>query len=388
MAPDGIPSWVGRLPLQDRSRLEEAVNFLRNITPEDKVGILYDDDGDGLSAAASVIIGVIRLRGNAPEWVQPFGHSSSFIDDALVRRIKGAGLTKLISVDRSIEQKPTSFLQEMESVCPILVIDHHKVYNEYSSPRFIVLKPQIVWETESSSFPTAILAHTLFSMVVDMRDKDWIPCIGITSDSAYASWKSFVDASAKKWGLNPVKDDPFAAPFGIMSSIIYCTQILSSYQLSELLGIITNASHPNELLNSGFRSLVSVIEDEINEWMDRAERELEKEEKIELILSSVRPKHAIKSLLINKLSRKYPHYTVIMLQDVANGTRVTLSARRQDFRIPVNDLLEKSIAGLSDANAGGHIPSAGGSIRKEDESLFLANLRKYLTAFYAKEKSS
>ncbi len=382
-----VPSWIKELAWKNEPRWAEAITYLRNITKEDKVAVLYDDDGDGLSAASSVIVGITRLRGTPPDFFEPFGHATSYIDDALPEKLRRLGITKLITVDRVVDQKPTEFLQQLESVCPVLVIDHHKIYNTYSSPTFIMVKPQIVWETEPSSFPTAILAYTLMSCVVDLSDRDWVPCIGITSDSAYPRWKIFVDEVAAKWELEAVKEDPFIAPFGLMSNMIFCTQILASYQLGEFLDLLVEGRHPNEVLNSGFRSLMGIVESEVEEWLERLKTEILLFPEIELALANVQPKHAIKSLLINKLSHgKYATWNLIILQDVVNGSRVTISARRQDHKVPMNDLLEQCVKEFPDANAGGHVPAAGGSIRKQDEEKFIENVKNNLRARYALNK--
>lgn len=382
-----LPFWVKNLPLKNPFLLDAAVGFLRGITKDDRVGVLYDDDGDGMSAAASVIIGVERLTGKPPFLVKSFEHTPSYIDDLLPQKMQAEGVTKLITVDKTVDQKSEDFMKALEKVCPVLVIDHHKIYNNYSSPRFTMIKPHLIWETEPSSFPTAILAYTLFSTVIDLSDKDWIPCIGIVSDSAYSRWKDFVDASAQKWGLDPVKEDndPFESPFGILSGMIYCTQILSSYQLPELLDLLVGANHPNDILSSGFRSLVNVVDDEVKEWMERLKKDIQLFPEIELALAVVKPRHAIKSLLINKLSReRFSNWNLLILQEVANGTRVTLSARRQDFKIPMNEMLEVAVKEFPESNAGGHIPAAGGIIRKEDEEKFIENVKTFLHARYKK----
>lgn len=384
--PYAIPAWVKDLAWKDKSRLDEAVAFLRGLSKNDNVAVLYDDDGDGMTAAASVVVGVERLTGKRPFIVKTFEHTPAYIDELLPQKLQAEGVTKIITVDKPIDQKGETFLRALEKMAPVLVIDHHKLYCDYHSPRFIMIKPQIVWETESSSFPTAILAYTLFSTILDLSDRDWVPCIGIVSDSTYPRWKEMVDASAVKWGLAPVDEDPFESPFGILSATIYCTQILSSYQMPELLDLMVDADHPNVVLNSGFRTLVNVVDEEVKEWMERLRTEMKLFPEIELALASVHPRHGIKSLLINKLSReRFSNWNLVILQDVANGTRVTLSARRQDFKVPMNDMLEFATKGMVEANAGGHIPAAGGLIRKQDEEKFIENVKNYLRAHYAKK---
>lgn len=376
-----IPVWVGHLPLKNEDLLARAAAYLRALTREDKIAVLYDDDGDGLSAAASVVAGITRLRGRAPDVVRPFAHSNAYIEDDLPAQLKRESITKLISVDKVVDQKGLAFMEALAEVAPVLMIDHHKVYAEMNSPRFLMVKPQLVWETESSSFPSAMLAYTLVSLVLDLSDRDWVPCIGIVSDSAYPRWQNFVDASAKKWALLSAPDgDPFKGPFGILSYIIYCTNILSPRQMGELLGLLAEAEHPDEVLNSGFRTLTGIIDAEVEEWMARLKTEIEIVPELELVIAKVRPRHAIKSLLINKLSHElYPNQTVLLLQELGQE-RVLVSARRQDFKVAMNALMEKAIVGLPLATGGGHIPASAASIRKEDEPVFLANVKRLLAA--------
>ena len=158
--------------------------------------------------------------------------------------------------------------------------------------------------------------------------------------------------------------------------------------MPELFDLLIEADHPNTVLNSGFRALVNVVDEEVKEWMERLKTSVQLFPEIELALATVQPRHGIKSLLINKLSReRFSNWNLVILQEVANGSRVTLSARRQDFKVPMNDMLEFAIKGMQEANAGGHVPAAGGLIRKQDEEKFIENVKTYLRAHYAEIKS-
>lgn len=376
-----FPAWVHDLKVKDAALYDRAVEFIRTLSREDRIAVLYDDDGDGMSAAASVIIGITRLVGKPPFLVRAFEKTNQYISDDLPSVLRAMQISKLITVDKTVDQKGLAFMQKLEAVCPVLVIDHHKLYQDYQSPRFILAKPQMVWETESSSFPTAIWAYTLFSSVVDLSDKAWIPSIGITSDSAYPRWKSFVDAQVEKYDLPPIPADPFEGPYGIMSRIVYSTQIMASYQLPELLDLLVEAEHPKQILDSGFRSLLKIVDDEVEVWMKRLETEIVAFPEIELYIAKVRPKHGIKSLLINRLSReKYGTKNLLLMQDLGDQ-RVLISARRQDFKVPMNELMEFAVKGLPESNGGGHIPAAAASIRKVDEPKFLENVKAFLKQY-------
>ena len=65
------------------------------------------------------------------------------------------------------------------------------------------------------------------------------------------------------------------------------------------------------------------------------------------------------------------------MQDRGNGF-VSFSARRQDFKVKTNDLLEKAVKGFENAGAGGHIPASAGRIKKEDLPEFKKRILKAL----------
>lgn len=373
-----IPPWVADLTWKDQSVWFRACSFLMNITHDDRVAVIYDDDGDGMSAAASVVIGLTRLRGKEPEMVEPFEKSNAYISDDLPYQLKKNGITKIITVDKTVDEKGIPFMRELEAIAPVLVIDHHRHMHPYSTDRFLLIKPQIIWETEPSSFPTAILAYTLFSSVTDLSDKDWIPCIGITSDCAYPRWKGFVDAIIQKWELSPVPTDPFEGPFGKMSGIIYATQVLSPRQLPELLDLLVELEKPHDFLTSGFASLPPILDDEVKIWMEKLKTDALVFPELELVIAKVKPRHGIKSLLVNRLSTiNFPTYSVLLFQDLGDA-RVLISARRQDHKVPMNTLMEKAIEGMSEATGGGHVPAAAAGIRKQDEEQFIENVKRLL----------
>jgi single-stranded DNA-specific DHH superfamily exonuclease len=72
------------------------------------------------------------------------------------------------------------------------------------------------------------------------------------------------------------------------------------------------------------------------------------------------------------LSRKYPHKTVITIS--RNRKRVYVSARRQDWKVPVNDLLVRVLKPLRGSQGGGHVPAAGGQFLRKDLKLFKKRL--------------
>lgn len=380
------PEWVKSLKMTNQGLWEKSLLFLQNLSKEDRVAVFYDDDGDGVSAAGVTVAAIIKLRGRPPEIVQPFGKSDTYISLDLPEMLKRMQITKFIALDKAVDQMGQDFVDELGSVCSTIVIDHHSSSQSHGNENVLIVKPHFVWETESASFPTAILSFTLFSSVVDLPDKDWVACIGVTSDSSYPRWKNFVDKALEKYSLPPVNNDPFHSAFGVIDNMIFSVNAVSPSQLPEFLGLLVEAKHPSEVIQSGFYPLLKLIEDETQFWMDKLETEIVSFPELELFVAKIRPRHPVKSLVINRLSReRYPNKTVLLFQKIA-GEKLLVSARRQDYHVPMNALLEETVKGLSEATGGGHVPAAAAMIRLEDEELFLEKVKKIIREKYLSTK--
>ena len=88
----------------------------------------------------------------------------------------------------------------------------------------------------------------------------------------------------------------------------------------------------------------------------------------------IKSKYYIKSNISTQLAFLYPHLTIITYQRL--GDSIVISARRQDRKVKVNDLLVKAVKGLESASAGGHIPAAAGRIKCKQKKKFIENLLK------------
>ena len=94
-----------------------------------------------------------------------------------------------------------------------------------------------------------------------------------------------------------------------------------------------------------------------------------------MILLKIKSKFKISSIISTKLSMKNPHKTIIVLQESGKG-KIFMSARRQDYKVSVNDLLERCTRNIKNSSAGGHIPAAGASVPNKSYLIFKQNLLK------------
>ena len=376
------PAWVSHLEWNDFSLWERAARFLKELNSRDVIAILYDEDGDGISSAAIASIGVERIRGKAPDHIMPFPRSTEFVSSGLPQDLRRLGVTKLITLDRKVDQAGADFLQRLAKTCDVLIVDHHHSTETSHPSNMIAFYPDRVWKTTSSNFPTAILAFTLFSGACDLHEKDWIACIGIISDSSYRTWKPFVDASVKKWGFSPIGIDPFISGFGEMSQTIYAIGSLNRAAFPDFLELLIEADSPKAILDSDYRLLREIIEAESNKWFEEMKKTMSFFPEMQLHLGKIKPRHSVKSLVINRLSHElFPNETVVLMQEVP-GEKILISARRQDGKIPLNEVIEQCVQGLPEANGGGHIQSSAAIIQKQDEVIFVKRLKELLSKKY------
>ena len=356
----------------EKQNLEQFISFVGSISGFDRVALLHDTDADGVSAAVICAKALVRMRGKRPELVFTQHKRMVSIEPKTVFVLKKKKITKLIILDLAIDQLPSK-VKEIEKFADIMVIDHHKVYHDLSSKKPVFLKASRVFpKIEPSKYATSKMCFDFFSKIVDLNDLAWVACVGLAGDFSLNAWKSFVDNTLKQGNIT-------------LSQIKSCTEIVNSVEIihlkdiSELFEMYFNAVHPKDILHSKFEGYKEKVEKELSRLVKEFDQKAEIRNEIELIYFEFKSKYSIKSYLINHLSsRLSKNRTIVLVEDVRNGV-LTLSARRQDYKIKMNDLLEQSVKGLKGGIAGGHVPAAGGKIRKIDLAKFKDNLIRILS---------
>ncbi|MFH1663899.1 MAG: DHHA1 domain-containing protein [archaeon] len=328
-------------------------------TKNKRTAIIHDTDPDGLCSAVISCIALQRITGRKPLLLHQNPGEIALTEHS-IELLKENFIEFVVTVDLSVDQKPEP-IKEIEGFAEILVLDHHKTYNEINSEKTLMVKSQDLTGKEGSSYPVSKLAFDLFSGLTDLRDLDWIACIGLLGDNAYFEWKDFVDSGMKKYnqGTEIRKSTLFK-----VTQLIEAIETMDYSKLKDLIQVMLAAKKPEDVLKKDFLIELEELEKEVVFW----EKKFEKEKKVfpekQLVYFEIFPKHSVKSVLINRVSDKMKNMTVIIVQDF-NEEHVYLSARRQDLKVKVNDLLEKSIKGIPDSFAGGHAPAAGGRIPKK-----------------------
>ena len=350
---------------------KKFIEFIRGIAKSDRVAVVHHTDPDGVSSGVIAAKTVERVREKKIDlrWNQRSGDIQ--INDDTIKTLKKHKINKVIITDLGVDQDPST-LKKVAEFADVLILDHHKIYNDVNKGNILMIKSQHVSEEiEPASYCASKLCYDLGSSVCDLDDLDWVSCIGIIGDCAYPQWKPFVDKVLKKYGIRNEKEI-FDTKLGEVASLLSESESYAQENVEKCFQVLYDAKGYKDVLSSSLKRFHEKVKKEVDKWKRLVKEKAEYYDG--LIIFMVDSKYHIKSSLSTHLSFKFPHKTVIVMQPTDG--MVSVSARRQDREMPMNTLLEQAIVGLEGANAGGHVPAAGGKVRQEDLFLFKKNILK------------
>lgn len=344
--------------------LERVDLFLRSISKSDKVAIVHDNDPDGVCSAVIMAKCVERLRGKKVDMHFGFDRKQHAITASMLSQLRKAKINKLITTDFSLEQTPET-IKQLEPFCEILIVDHHKIYNNVNRQRTILYKPQLFIDIEPSRYCTGKLAYDAASRVVNVSDLDWIAAAACIADIATAPWQSWLMQVFKKYKIRS-NTDLFKTDLGQVAATITSAAVYDIKLIDDCFDVFYKSKGPKDVLKSKLGNCKKVVDKELYLWVRRFSKHAERYG--ELRIFEIKPKFQMQGPISTVLGLKYPHYTILVV-DTKDGF-MKVSARRGDGKIAVNTLLEKAIEGFHGANAGGHVQAAGAGLNKKNYSLF------------------
>jgi len=350
--------------------LQRVDAFLRSVSDDDIVAIVHDTDPDGIFSAVILSRCLKRLRGRGVDIHLPLNKEKYGITEDMIARFKQKGVTKLIAADFSLEQN-LDRLKELEKLFPILIVDHHKLYNDYSSDRVILYKPQKFTDIEPSQYCTAKLAFDAAMRVCDVSDLDWMAASACIADIATAPWKDWLSSVFIKYNLEQ-NDDLFTTKLGDIASIVSSTELYDVALVPSCFAFFSSAKTIEDVFQSEFIQYKHTIDAELEKHRKRFETHAK--HRGELYIYELDSPYRVQSALSTILGIDYPHRTIIIIN--VGLPMISVSARRGDKQVAVNELLEQAVEGFDHANAGGHIPAAGAGFPKHYLEKFKENLWK------------
>ncbi len=360
--------------------LTRLTGFIEGLSAKDDAGVLVHCDPDGLGSAVVLLEAIKQKTGKEAKALACSPYGGQELMQKKLDFFEYARCNKLIVADLSFDQDDF-FVKGAEKFCEsVLFIDHHKVYKDLNSKKTVFIKADFVSSIESSAYPASKLCFDLFSDLVDLHRIDWVVAVGILGDVAGLQWKEFVESAMERSHCSFQELDE-------CKEIIEAVGLLEPYQFTELVRAFWSVKSPREILSSSFSRSLAEMRSEMDFWMQKFQNEKEAFPKIELIWFECKPRFPIKSPLVNKISIElYPKQTVVFVQDIRErDSHITVSARRQDGKVKVNDLLENAVKGIPDSLAGGHAPAAGARVPRGHLAQFKQNLLAELKKLRSKK---
>jgi len=350
--------------------LERLKEFCASIEKKDKILIIHHNDTDGLCSALIVAKAIKKIAGKKPEIVIAYDYSGKESNERLVKRIRKIGPDRIIVLDFSIDYTP-ELAKELEDSCKkMAIIDHHKVVKDLNSEKTVFIKAAHFGTIQPSLYANAKLVFDIANRCTDMKKYAWLACVGIIGDKAQVVWKEFIEKTEKESGLR-------IADMEKTAEMISAVETLDRKKFGKLFEEFFEAESPEQIMKSGFFKYLGKFETKLRKWEKKFEKEHKEKKELDLVYYTINPKENLKSALINAVCDRYPSKTVIIFQQV-DGKQLSISARRKDFKVKMNDLLENAVKNIPDARAGGHVPAAGGSIPKKYYSEFMQRIEKEL----------
>lgn len=259
---------------------------------------------------------------------------------------------------------------------PMVWIDHHpplQVHNvRYFNPRKDAPKENIC------------TTHLCYTVVRDFRPQDlWIAMLGIVGDwqlpsdlaaEFSAKYPDLLSADVKK-----PEQALFDTPLGKLVRFYNFILNGKTADVNQSIKILTRIDDPYELINrsSARARLIAKRFDGINKQYETLLKEAidsVKQDDPVLLFTYTEDKMSFTSPLANELLYRYPQKIVVIARKRSGEMKCSL---RSAGNVHIAPIVEKALAGVQ-GHGGGHEHACGASIKEEDFSKFIEQLREQL----------
>ncbi len=326
-------------------------DFIKGLEGYKKIVLVSHTDVDGI-VGARVIDEAIR-----PDKIYFVSYAE--LNFSLVKKLKNEKATHVIFSDLMIKER--DFVKAIKEFAEILIIDHHLVEQDWNGEGVVFLNAQ--------DLCASYINYYLFSKVQNIEKIDWLVACACVADWCYIKNALWMGEIYKKYGerfvgtLDGIKESKFAEIVdNLNSALVYFKEDLKEVYNS---------------VGEGFGDIGDLRKyaQEVNKDFEKSLRKFENE-KIEIkdgYFWEFSAKYDYLSGLATEVSKRYLDKTII----VANKRQdyYHFSARRQDKKVSMDDLLKKLTLGLDSASAGGHVAAAGGHVMLKDTEEFKKRLK-------------
>jgi len=356
------------MKFKNKALINRFKKFITSIIPEDRVAVIHHTDPDGVCSGVIISKVIERVRGKKIDLRHNQKGNVHVITSETYKLLKSKKINKLIITDLGTDENP-EYLKKIEKFADILVIDHHKIYNNLSSKKTVFIKPQLVCDIDPARYAASKLCYDLSMLVTIVSDLDWIAAVGSIGDIAVKPWTAWLNRVFKRHRIKKQKD-LFRTKLGECAILISSAESFDVKNVRLAFDILYNALSYKDVLHSKLKTFRKKIDDEIKKFQNQLKKKALFDK--DVVYYEIKPNYHTKSPLCTILGLKYPHKSVFVV-DVSRNP-VGVSGRRGDVTVEINKILEDACKGIPGASAGGHSVSAGATVPKKEYSRFKKRL--------------
>lgn len=319
----------------DEKRFLEYSSSLNN---KDKIALISHNDLDGIVAAkiSNKVFNTNNLK---------FLNYTD-LNDELVKELKTLDVDRVIFTDLAIGNP--GIIREIEKFAKVLIIDHHLFNVDLNSKRTIFMNSQ--------GYCSSYICYYSFSKIKNMEELDWLVACACVSDFQFFNNQEWLKNVYEKYGDNFIGTSE-GVRNGKFWNIIYDLALSLIYFKQNprfVYGFIGNKFEDI----GGLEIYVKPVKEDIDKSIEDFYKEKRKINGGYFF--EIHSSFPVREVVINELSTKENNKTFIITE--VQEKYYMISARRQDKKVDLPDIIKKLINGFEDSNSGGHIPAVGGHI--------------------------
>ena len=340
---------------------KRSADFLGGIKKTDGIVIIYNNDGDGISACALMMKFLEKSDHKKPYIIsQPMP-----MDKNLTQRVKTGIPHKIIFLDMAADQQE-NIVKQMRGLGDVLIVDHHQVHKNLNSGHTNDSKPVVVhynprMNNSNTYQSTSYCIYKICSKLMDMEDCLWIAGVGMVADYNLNDSKDIVKALRDKYGFTEEK--LYDTKLGRIADMISATSATKALSYEQMVGVMMNADlddfekapHADKMVESN-----EIIRHEMQILTEDAESTMERSGKV--LIYNMKSKYNLSSPLSTKLSEKYPKNLLVIYQ--VAGNRLKISSRNQAKNVNAARVMERAAKSVG-GSGGGHDAAAGATIPRD-----------------------
>lgn len=325
---------------------KEFQEFVKFITPRDKIAIISHTDLDGLASAVFLekILNTQNLKVESMDFLD--------INKDMVRRslheLKEKEVSKVFFLDLSVDYFDLEGFEELRKEIDCFLIDHHPLNFSLQNKKNII-------KTSSDDCS----AVTVFDLARDYFDREewrWLVAAAIFSDVSYKKKEHF--NYLKELYPNIELDTLSSSTPGVNARKISSAMIYYAEDLEHVYELVKKRDL--EKITQAYEIIDDEVEKAFNDFSEKEDYHQEKG----IHFFEIESKFGITAFVATALSKMKPE-DVFIFYRLKDG-KYRVSARNHDGSRNMGKMMREVTKELEEASGGGHRAAAGGLILEKD----------------------